>query len=77
VLVPVSKQRSDERDKAAAEEELWKASVRCYSERLSQQSREAWHDHFLTMSENHRRISEEYRNRALTLMEGDKKGTTA
>jgi hypothetical protein len=50
-------------------DELWKASIGAYNERLRRQRVAAWFAHFCRMADNHAQISERYRERAEELCE--------
>ena len=50
--------------KAAAEEMMWKASVRRYHEAARRKNQAAWYAHFCRMADNHAALAADYAERA-------------
>ena len=63
--------RAAGREKAAAEEMAWKASVRRHNAKLRRQRQGEWFCYFAALADSLRRSADHYERRALELLEND------
>lgn len=69
-------QRSEQRDRSNALEEMWAASARRHREKLRRENRALWYEFHLRLADSHARIADENRAKAEALLAEPGEGTS-